>query len=202
MVTRQRVIKTQKESSRVMLHICCAPDATVPWPALAGEFDYVAGYFYGSNIHPAKEFLKRRDAVRRLAALLGKKLFEGPYDPQDWLNEIHLWCKGTGLLADEGGARCALCFRKQMEAAACAALDHGYDSLCTTLTISPRKDPAIVNAIGAAVSKRHGLTWIDKIWRRQGGFVLSVRKSREFGLYRQHYCGCVFSIRGEQNEGK
>lgn len=180
-----------------MLHVCCAPDATVPWPALVREGYETAGYFFGSNVHPWEEFLKRRDAVRSVAAWIGARLFEVPYAPLSWLEGITTRCRNCDLNGREGGPRCALCFRIQLEAAARCARDLGYDCLCSTLTISPHKNPGPVNGIGEAVSQRYGLEWLARIWRLKGGFRLSVQRSRKLGLYRQNYCGCVFSIRGE-----
>jgi len=185
------------EKRNVLLHICCAPDATIPWPELVNEGYETSGFFYGSNIHPLGEYERRRDAVRYAAKIFGKRLFEAPYRPSEWVHGIAIRCAGMELIKEEGGPRCSLCFRSQFEAAAKCAVERGFDSLCTTLTISPHKKPDIVNAIGEAVAERHGLRWIERIWRRRDGFRRSVLKSRELGLYRQNYCGCVFSIRGE-----
>lgn len=182
---------------RVMLHVCCAPDATVPWPALVDEGYETAGFFYGSNVHPLEEYLKWRDAVRYVAKIYGQRLFEAPYRPSAWVYDIAFRCRGNALTWSEGGFRCALCYRNQFESAAGCAIAWGYDSLCTTLSISPHKDPSLINGIGKAVAQRFGLRWIERIWRRRDGFKRSVLKSRELCLYRQNYCGCVFSIRGE-----
>ncbi|MFP4481440.1 MAG: epoxyqueuosine reductase QueH [Thermovirgaceae bacterium] len=188
---------TQEERKRILLHVCCAPDATVPWPELISEGHETAGFFYGANVHPLEEYERRRDAARHVAKILGKRLFEAPYRPAAWAHEVAARCTGLELIGREGGPRCALCFRSQFEAAAECAQKRGFDSLCTTLTISPHKNPELVNGIGKAVAGRYGLHWIERIWRRRDGFRLSVSKSRELGLYRQKYCGCVFSIRGE-----
>ncbi len=185
------------EESKVLLHVCCAPDATVPWPELINEGYETSGFFYGSNVHPFDEYEKRRDAVRYVAKTFGKRLFEVPYCPSEWVHGIATRCKGMEMIKKEGGPRCALCFWSQFEAAAKCALEQGFDALCTTLTISPHKKPDLVNGIGKSMAKRHGLQWIERIWRCRDGFRRSVLKSRELELYRQNYCGCVFSIRGE-----
>jgi predicted adenine nucleotide alpha hydrolase (AANH) superfamily ATPase len=187
----------QTINKKVLLHVCCAPDATVPWPELSGEGYETAGFFYGSNVHPLEEYEKRRDAVRHVAKVFGKKLFEAPYRPSEWVHNLAIRCNGRDLTGKEGGLRCALCFREQFEATAKCALEMGFPALCTTLTISPHKNPGLVNGIGKAVAKRHGLEWIERIWRRNDGFRISVARSRELGLYRQNYCGCLFSIGGE-----
>lgn len=175
---------------RLLLHVCCAPDGTVPWPALAEEGYAATGFFYGSNIHPEAEWERRREAALLLAGHLGEALLVAPYAPDEWIG-------GTRMLAEEpeGGARCAVCFRLQLQAAAARALEIGCTHLCTTLTISPHKPPALLNDIGARVAEEAGLAWVERVWRKNGGFPLSVRRSRDWGLYRQRYCGCAYSMR-------
>ena len=111
------------------------------------------------------------------------------YVPEKWLSEIH------GLEHEpEGGKRCAECFRIQLEASAREAVRLGCEYMSTTLTISPHKNVTLINEIGGAVSESHGLKWESRIWRKNNGFLRSVKISREIGLYRQNYCGCTFSI--------
>ena len=175
--------------------MCCAPDATIPWPALIEEGHVVSGYFYSSNIHPFEEFRKRSRDVRKLALHLGSECIIEEYWPLAWLEKV-----SSHLLSPEGGKRCELCFRQQLEGAARAAVQGGHDALCTTLTISPHKDVNLIDGIGRVVCEEWGLEWLPRIWRKNGGFPASVRKSREMGLYRQDYCGCVMSIRDERTE--
>lgn len=175
--------------------MCCAPDATVPWPALIDEGHSVTGYFYASNIHPRSECLKRADGVRLLAAELGEDYIVDEYVPLRWLDMVR-----ADILAPEGGKRCARCFRAQLEGAAMAALNGGFDALSTTLSISPHKNVEIINAVGEAICDKYGLKWVFRIWRKNGGFTLSVRRSVELGLYRQRYCGCALSIRPDGTE--
>lgn len=181
--------------NNILLHVCCAPDATVPWPALIDEGHNVVGYFYSSNIHPYSEFLKRADDVKMLAAELGRDCIVDVYDPSRWLDMVRV-----DLLAPEGGRRCIDCFRAQLEGGARAALRGGFDALSTTLSISPHKDVKAINEVGEDVCCRYDLKWIFRVWRKNGGFALSVRRSADRGLYRQRYCGCVFSIRQDGTE--
>jgi len=180
---------------KVVLHVCCAPDATIPWPALMEEGHKVTGYFYSSNIHPFEEFRRRSEDVERLALHLGAEFLVDEYRPLNWLEKV-----SSHILSPEGGERCALCFREQLEGAARMAVERGFDALCTTLTISPHKDVGLVDVIGREVCDERGLEWLSRIWRKNGGFPASVRKSRQLGLYRQNYCGCVMSIRDEGTE--
>jgi predicted adenine nucleotide alpha hydrolase (AANH) superfamily ATPase len=98
-------------------------------------------------------------------------------------------------MAPEGGRRCAACFEMQLAAAAAHAASMGYGRLCSTLSISPHKSPDLINMIGEAVSERAGVEWIERVWRKNDGFKLSIVRSREMNLYRQNYCGCVFSMK-------
>jgi len=175
-----------------MLHLCCAPDGTVPWPALLDEGYEVTGHFYGSNLHPEEEYRLRTEAVNRLSAALGREVVRDAYDPEAWLAAV----RGTEE-EPEGGARCGICFRLQLEAAARAAVSRDCAWLCTTLTISPHKSPDRINRIGREVAEAAGLAWVDRIFRKGEGFRRSVEACRRMGLYRQNYCGCRFSRREE-----
>jgi predicted adenine nucleotide alpha hydrolase (AANH) superfamily ATPase len=173
---------------RAALHICCAPDATIPWPALREEGYDAAGFFYGSNIHPRGEWLARAEAVRKLAGVLGGECGMALYEPDTWF----ALTRGYES-APEGGDRCARCFRAQLMASAEFAVKLGAGFLCTTLTISPHKNPAVINEIGESCASSLGLVWINRVWRKSGGFKLSVARSKEMNLYRQNYCGCLYS---------
>lgn len=179
-------------SSDILLHVCCAPDATIPWQRLIEEGHRVTGFFYGSNIHPYSEFRRRAQDVETLSRTLGSDRVIGSYEPLRWLEAVR-----EHLLAPEGGERCPLCFRAQLTAAANRALSLGIGTLSTTLTISPHKDVALIERIGAEVCWEHCLDWVFRVWRKKSGFKLSVERSRRLGLYRQRYCGCVLSIRDE-----
>lgn len=178
------------DNKKLILHICCAPDATVPLDDLLKE-DYVTeGFFYGNNIHPADEFEKRATAVRFICQMKGIDCHIMPYDPQRWFSK-------TERLASEpeGGKRCLLCFELQLRASAEYAVRSGSGFLTTTLTISPHKDPCVINGIGEKVSSENSLIWLPKVWRKNNGFKKSVDESKKIGLYRQNYCGCIYSIR-------
>lgn len=186
-----------KIQGRALLHICCAPDATVPWKELLDSGMETVGYFYGSNIQPENEYKKRLNAVIQLSEFFGAPVLIDSYDPLSWLIKL----KGN-LYFPEGGVRCALCIKTQIERAAQIANSKGFTCLGTTLTISPHKKPGLINGIGRSVARRYGLRWIDVIWRKNNGFLRSVEMSKRLGLYRQNYCGCILSIRGEKNGAK
>jgi predicted adenine nucleotide alpha hydrolase (AANH) superfamily ATPase len=184
-----------EKSKRVLLHCCCAPDSTVPIRRLAAEGWLVYCGFYGSNIQPEEEYRWREKEMERVSRIEGVALRVLSYEPETWLS-------ATRLLAaqPEGGYRCGLCFALQLQAMARCARVEGIETLCTTLTISPHKDPGRINRIGRAVAQAHGLCWLERIWRKGGGFLESVRESREMGIKRQVYCGCRYSFKGDEKE--
>ena len=178
----------------IMLHICCAPDGSIPVPDLQAEGWKVMGFFYGSNIHPHEEYTRRLEAVNILASHCGISCVIGHYVPQEWLDGV------KGLESEpEGGLRCEKCFTLQLEACAKEAVKLDCEYICTTLTISPHKNAELINALGRDIAEKYGLHWENRVWRKKDGFLRSVRASRELGLYRQNYCGCTFSIRHGKN---
>ena len=172
---------------RMLVHICCAPDATYVLPFLGESYD-VAGYFYNPNIHPESEYLKRLEEMRWLAGKLGVELICGPYDVKRWFSLI------SGLeSAPEGGSRCEICFRLRLESTAETALSEGLDLFTTTLTVSPHKKARVINRVGGEISGRFGLEFLEADFKKKNGFKKSVELSRNYGLYRQDYCGCTYS---------
>ena len=174
---------------KLLLHVCCAPDGTVPLERLIGEGYCPTIFFYGSNIHPRGEYEKRKDAFLKLAELYGVPFITGSYEPYLWREKV----RGHAL-EPEGGARCTECFRVQLFDAARTGSLQSCSFLATTLTISPHKSPELLNKTGNVAAKAYGMEWIGRIWRKGGGFQESVKKSREMDLYRQNYCGCLYSV--------
>ena len=173
------------ENKKLILHICCAPDATV-----REEFRKrvcTTGFFMAATYIPRKSSSKGGCGQIPLSGI-GCRIME--YDPQTWISAT----EGSAS-EPEGGKRCPLCFELQLRAAAGHAAEMGAAYLTTTLTISPHKDPQVINKIGEKVASEHGLQWIHRIWRKNDGFRRSVEESRSLGLYRQDYCGCIYSIR-------
>lgn len=173
----------------LLLHVCCAPDGTVPWASLRDEGYDVTPYWYGANIFPGDEERRRREALLALCRAMGRDPVLGGMSPAAWEDAVKRLAEEP-----EGGRRCALCFALQLDGAAGAAEKLGIGLLCTTLTISPHKDVALINSIGAEAASRHGLRWLGRVFRKGDGFVRSVARSKAMGLYRQTYCGCRYSM--------
>jgi len=141
--------------NKILLHICCAPDATYPFTVLSKEFE-VMGYFYGSNIHPKDEYDKRLEAVVKLSKAWSFPTMVDKYDPQRWLKEVE------GLENEpEGGKRCQRCFYIQLKRATEIAKEENIAIFTTTLTISPHKDVKLINEIGKELAKEAGLIFLD-----------------------------------------
>jgi len=181
---------------RLLIHICCAPDATVGIERLAPDFD-AAGYFYNPNIHPEDEYDKRLAAMRTISSLTEFPFVEGSYDPSSWFELVR------GLEEEpEKGIRCETCIRMRLRDTAKLANERGFDMFAAVLTVSPRKDAAMVNRLGAQAGEEFGVQYLPTDLKKKDGFKRSVELSTQYGLYRQNYCGCEYSKRKEKVESK
>ncbi len=173
----------------ILLHCCCAPCASACMEYLKDYFNITA-YFYNPNIEDS-------EYERRLAEL---KRFIGATGWATILPCVHdteaFYAAAEGLENEkEGGARCAKCFALRLDKTAEEAKKSGFEFITTTLTLSPLKDAEILNAIGEQAAKSHGVRWLYCDFKKQNGYLRSLQLSKEYGLYRQNYCGCEFSKR-------
>lgn len=182
-------------NNKVLVHICCAPDSTAVFERLTHEYE-VIGFFHNPNIHPQREYEKRKQEAQRVASKMGFELIVPQYNPEDWLDAV------KGLEKEpEGGERCAVCFQYNLRAAAEKAKELGILYFTSTLTISPHKHSQEIISIGKSVEKGAGIKFLAVDFKKQDGFKRSLEFSREMKLYRQKYCGCRFS-RGEGEVGE
>ena len=182
----------------VVLHACCGPCASACVPRLRSEGHDVTLLFANSNIDTAEEFERRRAAAETLAKADQVPFAVLPYDHADWLQKVAAGFENE----PEKGARCARCYRYNLEKAAAFAAEHGLDAFTTSLTVSPHKPSAVVFAAGEAVGEACGRAesmtpprFLADDFKKREGFKVSVRRAAELGLYRQAYCGCEFSKR-------
>lgn len=185
---------------RLLLHSCCAPCSSAVLERLTAAFD-IAVFYYNPNIGPAEEFERRAAEQARLAAALPRagtiEVIRGEYDPQRFYDAVR------GHEDDpEGGARCELCFRLRLRETALLAASRGDDYFTTTLSISPLKDAQLLNAVGFELSAETGVRWLPADFKKKNGYKRSCELSAEYGLYRQDYCGCVFSRRRDYQPGR
>lgn len=169
---------------KLLLHACCGPCLIEPLDALRGEMDSVTVAFFNPNIQPYEEYVRRRDVLAEHAAREGVEVVELPYDLAGWLEAV-------GVLAREGEERCRACFRLRFQAVARYAADNGYDAISTTLTVSPYQNASVIAEEGARAASTAGVAYVHRDFRDRYGDA--TRRSRELGMYRQNYCGCVLS---------
>jgi epoxyqueuosine reductase len=169
----------------VLLHICCGICSSWAIEKLKIDGYRVRGFFYNPNIQPEEEYAKRLEVAQKVAAFHGIELLAGKYDPDKWQESVQ------GLENEpEGGKRCPVCFRFRLEETWRKARELGIPRITTTLTISPHKDFGVIKNIGASLCPGCFLAYNFK---KEDGFKKSGRFSREHGLYRQNYCGCLYS---------
>ena len=167
---------------RVLLHICCGPCAIVPIRELQAEGHQVDGAFVNPNIHPLLEYQRRLEAAEDVASALGVELVQvDDYGLLRFLDEI----------GPTRHARCLACYRMRLTRVARLARDLGYDAFTTTMLVSTQQDHDAIRAAGEEAARRHGVAFLYRDFRPK--VMEGVRESKERGIYRQQYCGCVMS---------
>jgi epoxyqueuosine reductase len=183
----------QNDRKKLLLHVCCGPCSTTALERLYPEYD-VTVFFYNPNIAPQTEYILRRDESKRYTLeVFGSDVpfVEGGFHPDVFLQAV------KGLEDEpEGGSRCEKCFRLRLEETARYAQENGFTHFCTTLTLSPHKNAERINRIGEELASNYeGLAYLPSDFKKRNGFGRSVDISKKHALYRQHYCGCVFSMK-------
>ncbi len=177
----------------LLLHACCAPCSSAVLEQLTERFA-VSVLFYNPNISPKSEFEKREAELERLIrempAARDAKLIRADYDPTEFYTAV----RGLEDIP-EGGERCFVCYRLRLEAAAKFAAEHGFDYFTSTLSISPLKNAAKLNEIGEELAEKYGVPHLPSDFKKKDGYKRSIVLSKEYDLYRQDFCGCVFSKR-------
>lgn len=197
----EAVLKTftgRAEAPGLLLHSCCAPCSSYVLEYLS-EYFAITLLYYNPNIYPQEEYRKRveeqQGLIRRLPVKHPVRFVEGRYDP------ARFYEMAQGLEdVPEGGARCFKCYELRLREAAeyCRKLNLHY--FTTTLSISPRKNAGKLNEIGQALAHEYGVSYLPSDFKKRDGYKRSVELSGEYGLYRQDYCGCVFSMRQREAE--
>ena len=182
---------------RLLLHACCGPCSSAVLEQLCQYFEITVLY-YNPNTWPAEEYYRRGEELKKFVAAahpLGVTVVEDHYDPQEFYSAV------TGLENEpERGSRCTICYRLRMRRAAQYASENGFDWFTTTLSISPLKNAAALNAIGRGLAAEYGVPYLFSDFKKRDGYKRSCALSREYDLYRQNYCGCVFSARAAQEK--
>ncbi len=175
----------------LMMHACCAPCSSAVLERVEPYFE-TALYYYNPNIQPVEEYEKRLCEFTKLlkASYMEKSvnLLCGDYDEDIFLSA------SSGLESEpEGGARCTMCFEMRLRGTAIEAQKRGFEYFSTTLTVSPHKNAAVINHIGEKLAAQYGVKWLPADFKKRDGYLRSIQLSKEYNLYRQCYCGCLFS---------
>lgn len=178
------------ERKKLLLQCCCGPCSSYVLEYLTKYFD-VTVLFYNPNIQPIEEYYKRlfwmREVVSKYLDTVSFK--ECDYNGEDFASV------SRGLENEpEGGARCTKCFELRLYETARLAKEGDFDFFCTTLSVSPHKDEARINEIGFKREREFGVRWLPSDFKKREGYKRSNELAREYGLYRQDYCGCLFSL--------
>jgi len=179
---------------KILLHICCGVCAASVVERLRQEGHEVIGFFFNPNIHPSQEYERRLEVARQVAKRLNFPLKLGPYWPKEWLR------KTLSLRNEpEGGERCRVCFRLRLLETYRKLFELGGEVFTTTLTVSPHKSAQVINQIGREIGGEH---FLERDFKKRDGFKRSIELAKSWGLYRQDYCGCIYSLkeRRERNE--
>lgn len=206
--TLEKICKEQTKSDKMktlLLHVCCAPCATHVVDYLAPYFDLTL-YFYNPNLMTKSEYEKRLDALYKFVQLYqidnwdeekgafkyNIKIMEEPYEPEVFMNTAMAYKDEP-----EGGTRCTFCFNLRLGKTAEIAKKNHFDYFGTSLTISPMKDAGKINEIGLALGEKQGVAFLVSDFKKKEGYKKSIEWSKKYDLYRQHFCGCVFSLEEE-----
>lgn len=167
---------------KILLHICCGPCALFPLQQLRAAGHEVTGFFYNHNIHPYQEYVKRRDAAIQMAALQAVPLImHDDYDLERFLANV----------ANDPEKRCSYCYESRLRAAAKAAVDGGFDAFTASLLYSRYQKHEEIKKLGEQIGSEYGILFYYQDFRQ--GWQDGIKQSKELGLYRQQYCGCIYS---------
>lgn len=184
-------IKNLNYKPKLLLHACCAPCSSYVLEYLNNFFE-ITIYYYNPNIHPELEYKRRLNELKKFLSIYKCKnkikLIELEYNPDEYFNYI----KGLEYLGEKS-KRCYNCYKFRMEKAAKYAKENNFDYFTTTLSISPYKNSEWINEIGDILSNKYNINYLYADFKKKNGYKRSLELSKEYGLYRQDYCGCIYS---------
>ncbi|MBE7076405.1 MAG: epoxyqueuosine reductase QueH [Clostridiales bacterium] len=179
------IIDSLEGKPKLLLHVCCAPCYSGVFERLK-DFDLTL-YYYNPNTYPEEEYEVRYHEFEKFNQ---NKIVKEKYNHNEFLE------KAIGLEQEkEGGSRCEKCIRLRIEKSFQFALDNGYDYVTTSLSVSPYKNAEFINNLGKELEEKFGVKYLFADFKKENGYLKSIQNSKEFGLYRQDYCGCEFSNR-------
>ena len=177
----------------LLLHACCGPCSSYVLEYLSKHFE-ITVLFYNPNIYPAQEYERRLEELKRFYTKFvpakNVHVIQEPYDPEEFYTAVGTREQPELATEPERGERCRRCYELRLRRTYNYAAAHGFDYFCTTLSISPFKDAQMINEIGEMLG---GPKWLSSDFKKKNGFKRSLELSAEYGLYRQDYCGCIYS---------
>lgn len=180
-----------KEGERLLLHACCAPCSSLVLERLANFFE-ITIFYYNPNITDSLEYQKRVEEIKKLISLVKTK-YPISFMEGDYKREV-FFSISKGLEKEpERGRRCYLCYSLRLDETAKIAERLDFPYFCTTLTLSPHKNSNWLNEIGEKLNEKYTSTYLYSDFKKRGGYQRSIELSRNYNLYRQDYCGCIFS---------
>ena len=177
----------------ILLHSCCAPCSSYVIEYLSNYFN-ITIFYYNPNISPMDEYLKRKEEQIRLINSMDTKYKVNIIDC-DYDNDLYTSSVRGLELEPERGSRCTVCFRLRLEKTAVRAKNGCYDYFATTLTLSPYKNAKLINEIGFELENQYNIKYLASDFKKRDGYKRSIELSKKYDLYRQDYCGCVYSLR-------
>lgn len=187
-IEMQKIEKTLVGKPKLLLHSCCAPCSSACLERLFKSFQ-VTVLYYNPNIDESSEYEKRKSEQIRFLTETGYAAFlDCDHEKEEFFRIA------AGLENEpERGKRCYLCYKLRLEKTAKTARENGFEYFCTTLSLSPYKNAEWINEIGQELTKEYGVQFLPSDFKKQGGYLRSIELSKEYSLYRQDYCGCVYS---------
>lgn len=179
---------------KILMHSCCGPCSTACIERLKDYFDITVLY-YNPNIEPINEYNKRKETQKSVLKKLNIKYIDCDYD-----NETFRLLTKELKDEPEGGKRCTVCFSLRLKGTAKRAKENGFDYFTTTLTVSPHKNSELINKLGIEIGEKVGVKFLVADFKKREGYKRSIELSKEFDLYRQNYCGCLYSKSDNEEE--
>ena len=191
----EKILNNIKGKKKLLLHSCCAPCSSYVISYLTEYFEITILY-YNPNIYPYEEYIKRKNEQIKLIHEIKTKnsinIIDCDYDNELYNNLIQ------GLEKEpERGNRCTICYQMRMEKTASIAKENKYDYFCTTLSVSPYKNSNLINQIGKNLEEKYKVNWLYSDFKKKDGYKKSIELSKKYNLYRQNYCGCIYSKPGQ-----
>lgn len=187
----QEILKTIDTPKKLLLHACCAPCSSYCLQELKDYFD-ITIYYYNPNIHPTEEYERRLNELKKFLTKIDSKnkieLIEVNYNPNEYFNKV----KGLEKLGEKS-KRCYECYKLRLEESVKYAKENNFDYFTTTLSISPYKNSDWLNEIGSILENKYNVKYLYSDFKKRNGYKISQELSKKYNLYRQDYCGCIYS---------